>query len=111
MERSVRPSEGAAAGIGATVVALAFLGLAHVVQPSVPFPPAGIAQRAVQVIPGSLAVDAIEVLGHWALRLFIIGVGIATLALGGALGAWAANRDRSAAWLPAALLGVVALAG
>jgi hypothetical protein len=111
MERPLRPSAGLVAGLGATVVALAFLGLAHIVQASVPFPPAGIAQRAVQAMPGSLAVGAIELLGHWALRLFVIGVGIATLALGAVLGRWVADRGPTAVWIASGLLGVLALAG
>jgi DMSO/TMAO reductase YedYZ molybdopterin-dependent catalytic subunit len=111
MERRIRTADGLAAGAGATLVALAFLGLAHIVQASVPFPPAGIAQRVVQVMPGPLAVGAIELLGHWALRLFIIGVFIATVAFGAALGNWAANRRPAATWFAGVLLFFLALAG
>jgi DMSO/TMAO reductase YedYZ molybdopterin-dependent catalytic subunit len=93
------------------MVALAFLGLAHMVQSSVPFPPAGIAQRVVQIMPGPLAVGAIELLGKWALRLFIIGVGIATIALGAVLGRWVANRPPLAAWVSGGALTLLALAG
>jgi DMSO/TMAO reductase YedYZ molybdopterin-dependent catalytic subunit len=102
---------GVAAGVGATLVALAFLGLAHMVQSSVPFPPAGVAQRVVQIMPGPLAVGAIELLGKWALRLFIIGVGIATIALGAALGRWVANRPPLTAWVAGGALALLALAG
>jgi len=111
MRQRLRPAVGVAAGVGATLVALAFLGLAHMVQSSVPFPPAGIAQRVVQIMPGPLAVGAIELLGKWALRLFIIGVGIATIALGAALGRWVANRPPLTAWVAGGALALLALAG
>jgi DMSO/TMAO reductase YedYZ molybdopterin-dependent catalytic subunit len=111
MRQRLRPAAGVVAGVGATLVALAFLGLAHMVQSSVPFPPAGIAQRVVQIMPGPLAVGAIELLGKWALRLFIIGVGIATIALGAVLGRWVANRPPLAAWVSGGALTLLALAG
>jgi DMSO/TMAO reductase YedYZ molybdopterin-dependent catalytic subunit len=84
--------EGATAGVAATLVALAVFGAAHLVSPSAPFPPLAIGQRVLALVPGPLASFAIDVLGHWALRLFVIGVLAATLALGGAAGAWAATR-------------------
>src|SRR5919108_5851706 len=88
VERRLRPSEGMVAGVGATLVATGLLGLVHLVQPSVPFPPLGLGQRALHLVPGRLAVVFIELLGHWALRLFVAGVLVASLAAGGLAGVW-----------------------
>jgi DMSO/TMAO reductase YedYZ molybdopterin-dependent catalytic subunit len=113
MQRRLRTSEAFVAGVAAMTVATAVLGLVHIVQASFPFPPLGLAQRLLRLIPGPLAVFFIDLLGHWALRLFAIGFTAASILAGGAaavLVARAAQRDR-AAWLAGGLLGLVALAG
>ena len=95
------------------VVATAVLGLVHLVQASFPFPPLGLAQRLLRLVPGPVAVFFIDLLGHWALRLFAVGFTVASILAGGAaavLVARAANRSR-AAWLAGGLLGLVALGG
>jgi DMSO/TMAO reductase YedYZ molybdopterin-dependent catalytic subunit len=103
------------AGVGATLVATGVLGFAHLVQPSVPFPPLGLAQRALHLIPGRLAVVFIELLGHWALRLFVVGVLLTSLAAGGLAGMWVAARPPAAraraAWLAGGALALLALLG
>ena len=103
------------AGVAAMTVATALLGLVHIVQASFPFPPLGLAQRLLRLIPGPLAVFFIDQLGHWALRLFAIGFTVATILAGGAAAvlvarAGASRRGR-AAWLAGGLLGLVALGG
>ena len=94
------------AGVAAMTVATALLGLVHIVQASFPFPPLGLAQRLLRLIPGPLAVFFIDQLGHWALRLFAIGFTVATILAGGAAAvlvarAGASRRGR-AAWLAGA---------
>jgi DMSO/TMAO reductase YedYZ molybdopterin-dependent catalytic subunit len=131
MQRRLRTSEAFVAGAAAMVVALAVLGLVHLVQASFPFPPLGLAQRLLRLVPGSLAVFFIDRLGHWALRLFAAGFTVGTVLAGGAAavlvarvggpGAQVAEGDSPrtippgrrgrAAWLAGGLLGLVALAG
>jgi DMSO/TMAO reductase YedYZ molybdopterin-dependent catalytic subunit len=109
----LRASAAFVAGVAATVVATAIFGLVHLVQASFPFPPLGLAQRLLRLIPGPLAVYFIDLLGHWALRLFAVGFTLASILAGGAaavLVARATHRTR-AAWLAAGALGVAALAG
>ncbi|HEV2893749.1 MAG TPA: hypothetical protein VG411_08360, partial [Actinomycetota bacterium] len=113
MQRRLRTSESFVAGTAAIVVATAVLGLVHLVQASFPFPPLGLAQRLLRLVPGPVAVFFIDLLGHWALRLFAVGFTVASILAGGAaavLVARAANRSR-AAWLAGGLLGLVALGG
>jgi DMSO/TMAO reductase YedYZ molybdopterin-dependent catalytic subunit len=115
MQRRLRTSEAFVAGTAAMVVAVAVLGLVHLVQASFPFPPLGLAQRLLRLVPGSVAVFFIDLLGHWALRLFAVGFTVGTILAGGAAAvlvarAPGAGRGR-AAWLAGGLLGVVALAG
>ena len=113
MQRRLRTSEAFVAGTAAMVVATAVLGLVHLVQASFPFPPLGLAQRLLRLVPGPVAVFFIDLLGHWALRLFAVGFTVASILAGGAaavLVARAAKRSR-AAWLAGGLLGLVALGG
>jgi DMSO/TMAO reductase YedYZ molybdopterin-dependent catalytic subunit len=115
MQRSLRTSEGFVAGVAAMLVATAVLGLVHLLQASFPFPPLGLAQRLLRLVPGSLAVFFIDLLGHWALRLFAVGFTVGSVLAGGAAAALVARRPAShrtrAAWLAGGLLGVVALGG
>jgi DMSO/TMAO reductase YedYZ molybdopterin-dependent catalytic subunit len=115
MQRRLRTSEAFVAGIAATVVALALLGLVHLVQASFPFPPLGLAQWLLRLVPGPVAVFFIDLLGHWALRLFAAGFTIGSIVAGGAAAILVARagpaRRTRAAWLAAGVLGLVALAG
>src|SRR5215211_6207462 len=109
----LRASAAFVAGVAATVVATAIFGLVHLVQASFPFPPLGLAQRLLRLIPGPLAVYFIDLLGHWALRLFAVGFTLGSILAGGAaavLVARSSHRNR-AIWLAAGALGVAALAG
>jgi DMSO/TMAO reductase YedYZ molybdopterin-dependent catalytic subunit len=109
----LRASAAFVAGVAAMTVATAVLGLVHIVQASFPFPPLGLAQRLLRLIPGPLAVFFIDLLGHWALRLFAIGFTAASILAGGAAAVLVARAARQgrAAWLAGGLLGLVALAG
>jgi DMSO/TMAO reductase YedYZ molybdopterin-dependent catalytic subunit len=115
MQRRLRTSEAFVAGVGATVVALAVLGLVHLVQASFPFAPLGLAQGLLRLVPGPVAVFFIDLLGHWALRLFAAGFTLGSVLAGGAAAVLVARapstRRTGAAWLAAGLLGLVALAG
>jgi DMSO/TMAO reductase YedYZ molybdopterin-dependent catalytic subunit len=131
MQRRLPASAAFVAGVAATVVALAVLGLVHLIQASFPFPPLGLAQRLLRLVPGPLAVFFIDRLGHWALRLFAIGFTVGAVLAGGAAavlvaraggpGAQVAEGDSPrpippgrrgrAAWLAGVVLGLVALAG
>jgi DMSO/TMAO reductase YedYZ molybdopterin-dependent catalytic subunit len=115
MERRLRTSEAFVAGVAATVVALAIFGLVHLVQASFPFPPLGLAQALLRLVPGAVAVFFIDLLGHWALRLFAAGFTVGSVVAGGGAAVLVARvapaRRGRAAWLAGALLGLVALAG
>jgi DMSO/TMAO reductase YedYZ molybdopterin-dependent catalytic subunit len=119
MQRRLRTSESFVAGVAAMLVATAVLGLVHLVQASFPFPPLGLAQRLLRLVPGPLAVFFIELLGHWALRLFAVGFTVGSILAGGAAGVLVGRRPAAgpglrrspAAWLAGGLLGLVALGG
>ncbi|HEU4897980.1 MAG TPA: hypothetical protein VFX88_10540, partial [Actinomycetota bacterium] len=102
-------------GTAAMTVALAVLGLVHIVQASFPFPPLGLAQRLLRLVPGPVAVFFIDLLGHWALRLFAVGFTLGSILAGGAAAVLVArvdaDRRSGAAWLAGGLLGLAALAG
>jgi DMSO/TMAO reductase YedYZ molybdopterin-dependent catalytic subunit len=74
------------AGLAAAGVATFLLALTSAVVPDVPFLPLSIAQSLVRATPGGVATYFIELLGHWALRLAIVGTAIAFLAAGAILG-------------------------
>jgi DMSO/TMAO reductase YedYZ molybdopterin-dependent catalytic subunit len=130
--RQLRTTESLVAGVAAMVVATAVLGLVYLVQASFPFPPLGLAQRLLRLVPGPVAVFFIDRLGHWALRLFAVGFTVGSVLAGGAAAvvvaragggpgaqvaevgsprAAASSRQGRAAWLAGGLLGLVALGG
>ena len=115
MQPRLRSSESFWAGTAAMTVATAVLGLVYLVQASFPFPPLGLAQRLLRLVPGPLAVFFIDLLGHWALRLFAVGFTIGSVLAGGAAAVLVGRRPPThrarAAWLAAGLLGVAALGG
>jgi DMSO/TMAO reductase YedYZ molybdopterin-dependent catalytic subunit len=118
-------------GTAAMTVATAVFGLVHLVQASFPFPPLGLAQRLLRLVPGPAAVFFIDLLGHWALRLFAAGFTLGSVLAGGAAAVLVARAGPAggpgpqeaegggprrigparAAWLAAALLGLAALGG
>jgi len=117
MERRLRSFESLVAGVSAMLVATAVLGLVYLVQGSFPFPPLGLAQRLLRLVPGPVAVFFIEWLGHWALRLFAGGFTVGSVLAGGVAGVvvarWPAGTSaRSVAgWVAGGLLAAAALGG
>jgi DMSO/TMAO reductase YedYZ molybdopterin-dependent catalytic subunit len=114
-ERRLRTSESLVAGVSAMLVATAVLGLVYLVEPSFPFPPLGLAQRLLRLVPGPVAVFFVDRLGHWALRLFAAGFTVGSVLAGGLAGVLVARRPAGtrarAAWLAGGLLAAAALAG
>ena len=66
----------------------------HTVASSISFPPLAIAQAFVRAAPGGVATTFIELLGHWALRLAVLGTLAAFLAAGLPLGLLIPILDR-----------------
>jgi DMSO/TMAO reductase YedYZ molybdopterin-dependent catalytic subunit len=110
-----RGAEAFVAGVAAMLPATALLGVAHLVQANVPFPPLGLAQRLLELIPGPVAVFFVEHLGHWALRLFAGGFTVGSVLAGGLAGLLVARRPvtqwAATSWAAAALLAAIALGG
>jgi DMSO/TMAO reductase YedYZ molybdopterin-dependent catalytic subunit len=113
--RGLRASEAFIAGVAAMLPPTALLGVAHLVQANLPFPALGLAQRVVELIPGTVAVFFIERLGHWALRLFAAGFTVGSVLAGGVAGIavarQAASRRLLAAAAAAIVLAAIALGG
>ncbi len=113
--RGLRAAEAFLAGVAAMLVATALLAVAHLLQASIPFPALGLAQRLVELVPGTVAVFFVERLGHWALRLFAGGFTVASVLAGGLAGVLVARRPVArrtvAAFAAAAALAAIALAG
>lgn len=97
-------------GLCASVAATVITAIAHTVAPALPFPPVSIAQILVRTTSGEVNSFFIGYLGHWALRLAVIGVAIAFALSGAVLGLLIGHRSKMA-WAVAALpLWVVAIA-
>ncbi|MBI4259700.1 MAG: molybdopterin-dependent oxidoreductase [Actinobacteria bacterium] len=100
---------GAVAGVAGGAAALLVAAVVSLALPVVPFPPVAVAEALVRVTPGPVATFFIELLGHWALRLAVIGVALGFLALSALLG-WAlpevARRLGGRPGVAAALLGL-----
>jgi len=115
MAGKVRGSEAFVAGVAAMLPATALLGVAHLVQANLPFPPLGLAQRLLSLIPGPVAVFFVERLGHWALRLFAGGFTVASILAGGLVGLLVIRRPPTqwavTTWAAAAALAALALGG
>ncbi|HKB48308.1 MAG TPA: molybdopterin-dependent oxidoreductase [Ktedonobacterales bacterium] len=67
-------------GLAAAGSSVLFQGLLHLAAPNAPFAPFSLAEFTIRHLPGELATGAIELLGHWALRL--TGLGAILVALG-----------------------------
>jgi DMSO/TMAO reductase YedYZ molybdopterin-dependent catalytic subunit len=76
----------AAAGLVGSAVVTGAMAIVHTAVPSVPFLPLALAQAVVKAAPGGLATYFIERLGHWAIRLAVVGTLVAFLASGAFLG-------------------------
>ena len=72
------------AGVLAAGLCMALLWVIAAFYPSaVPFPPTALAEALIRLMPGDLATFFIELLQDWAIRLFGIGVVIASIWFGG----------------------------
>ena len=75
------------AGLAASATATLALGLIHTFASSIPFPPSSIAQVLVRTTPGGFDSFFIDILGHWAQRLALIGTALAFAVVGAPLAA------------------------
>jgi len=105
---SLRVTGGLATSLGLSVmwVVSAFV-------PQAGFPPTIVADAAVRATPGDVATFFIEGLGHWAMRLLIVGVLVAIVVVGAGMLGWTRNRTGPrpfVAGLVMAALAAVALA-
>ena len=89
-------------GLSASVAATAITAVAHTVASSIPFPPVSIAQILVRTTSGEVNSFFIGYLGHWALRLAVIGVAVAFAISGIVLGRLIAQRSKGA-WIVVAI--------
>src|SRR5919197_828547 len=71
-------------GLAATGMATALAAVVHVFVYEVAFPPEAVAQRAVGITSGRVDSFFIQLLGHWAERLTVIGLSVA-FAMAGAI--------------------------
>src|SRR6266516_1017242 len=116
-EPRLRASAAFVAGVSAMLLATGLLGLASLVQASVSFPPLGLAQRFLHLIPGRVDVFFIDLMGHWALRSFAAGFTVGSILAGGVAGILVARvpgpgSGRTAAiWGAATVLAALAFAG
>jgi DMSO/TMAO reductase YedYZ molybdopterin-dependent catalytic subunit len=81
-------------GLSSSVAATVLTAIAHTVAPAIPFPPSSIAQILVRTTSGEVNSFFIGYLGHWALRLAVLGVAIAFALSGAVLGAFLARKAR-----------------
>ncbi len=99
------------AGLLATGICLAVLWVVAAFAPrSMPFAPTALAEAIIHAMPGDVATFFIDLLKEWAIKLFGIGVMVATLVLGSLAASWSSiGRERPRALL--AGIGLSVLAG
>jgi DMSO/TMAO reductase YedYZ molybdopterin-dependent catalytic subunit len=88
--------------IGATAIV-------HTFERSVPFLPLVLAQALVRAAPGGFATFFIDRLGHWAIRLAVVGTVVAFLLAGAALGVLIARLTTSVGGPAGGVLGFLPL--
>ena len=88
-------------GLCSSVAATVLTAIAHTMVPAIPFPPSSIAQILVRTTSGEVNSFVIGYLGHWALRVAVLGVALAFALSGALLGLFIARRSR-AWWILAA---------
>ena len=81
-------------GVASSVAVTVLSAIVHSGTNSFPFPPTSIAQILVRTTSGEVNSFFIGYLGHWALRLAVIGVAIAFALSGAVLGHLAGRRSR-----------------
>lgn len=93
----------AVGGLCASVAATALSAIVHTIVPAVPFPPASIAQILIRTTSGEVNSFFIGYLGHWALRLAVLGVAVAFALSGIVVGRLIARSRSRRPWAFAAL--------
>ncbi|MFN2526056.1 MAG: molybdopterin-dependent oxidoreductase [Actinomycetota bacterium] len=71
------------AGASAAAVALSLLWVASTLVDGIPFAATAVAEALIRLTPGDIATFFIELLQHWAIRLFSVAVVLGAVALGG----------------------------
>lgn len=103
------------AGLIATALTGAFLWLISGFFAGIPFAPTSVADAAVRVLPGGIETFFIELLHHWAQRLFEIGMVVGSLVFGSELLArtlaFADGSIRARAGVAGMIVGLAALGG
>jgi hypothetical protein len=82
-----RSRAGSVAVLTGAAAALLVTGLLHAFVTTFPFPPVAVADTIVKRSPGAVATRSIELLGHFAQPLLVVGTTVAYLGLAAALGA------------------------
>lgn len=82
-----RARAGSVATLTGAAAALLATGMLHTFVPAFPFPPVAVADTIVERSPGAVATRSIELLGHLAQPLLVVGTILAYLGLAAALGA------------------------
>jgi DMSO/TMAO reductase YedYZ molybdopterin-dependent catalytic subunit len=78
--------EPAVAGLAGAAILTVLLAVAHTLFPSIPFAPSTIAQSLVRTTPGSFDSFFIDLLGHWAQRLALLGTCVGFVLVGAIAG-------------------------
>jgi DMSO/TMAO reductase YedYZ molybdopterin-dependent catalytic subunit len=76
----------AVAGLAGAAALTVLLAIAHTLFPSIPFAPSTIAQSLVRKTPGSFDSFFIDLLGHWAQRLALVGTCVGFVLVGAVAG-------------------------
>jgi DMSO/TMAO reductase YedYZ molybdopterin-dependent catalytic subunit len=99
------------AGVLASGLCMALLWVVAAFYPSdVPFPPTALAEALIRLMPGDLATFFIELLQDWAIRLFGIGVVIASIWLGGEVLLRTTKHDEPRPYVAGAILATLSAA-
>jgi DMSO/TMAO reductase YedYZ molybdopterin-dependent catalytic subunit len=100
---------GAAGGLAGVAVVIGATAVVHTFARSVPFLPLVLAQALVRAAPGGFATFFIDRLGHWAIRLAVVGTVVAFLLAGAALGLLISRLTSAVGPLVAGLVGFLPL--
>lgn len=90
-------------GLTSSAAATALTAVAHTFVPALAFPPVSIAQVLVRTTSGEVNSFFIGYLGHWALRLAVLGVAVAFAVSGIVLGRLLADHASRRLWILIAL--------
>ncbi|HYV02395.1 MAG TPA: molybdopterin-dependent oxidoreductase [Actinomycetota bacterium] len=85
-----------AAGLAGSAAVTLTAAVVHAFVPDIRFLPFAIAQSLIRAAPGGFATYFIEALGHWAMRLAVVGTSAAFLLSGAVVGLFAPRLERIA---------------